>query len=762
MRVRILAFVAGIIIAHRLPILPAPEALAVAAPLALLMLRRRTRVLGCLLCGCLWALARASFALIPPLPVELEGETATIVGVVANIPVGTTTYRKFEFEIEELRSFKQRWTSLGRVQLTWYGRARQLQPGERWHFAVRLRRPYGLLNPGGHDREGHFYQRRIRALGYVVASHRNQRLQPASGWTIDGARMRLAAMLDETLAGSSHAGIVKALALGLRSDLDREQWRVFRRTGTAHLIAISGLHISLVAAFGVFIGGRCWSLSQRLTSKIPAPRVAAVAGLLAALAYAAMSGFAIPAQRAALMVTVVMVGLLSARRLVPSQLFLIALGVVTALDPPAVLAGSLWLSFLAVAFITYSLAGRTGKTPRWCQVIYVQLAVCVGLAPLLAFMFHEHAFIAPVANVIAVPWVSAVVVPLVLSGAFLSCVWPVVGSIFLHGADLALVLLWWLLERLSMLPFAVMDLAIVELWVLLTTVMAALIALMPRGLPGRWTALIWTLPLLFTDLSDPDTGEFWLTVLDVGQGLAVVVQTRSHTLLYDAGPRFGEHSDAGRLVVSPFLRHARIGRLDRVMISHGDNDHAGGADSVLQTVTSGELLSSSADVVGRLRGRSCRRGQRWRWDGVDFTVLHPAPNSRLSGNDRSCVLRISAPGGSALLPGDIEVGAERRLLERNAESLSADILVAPHHGSRISSTPPFIRAVQPGFVVFPIGRGNRFDFPHAEIVARYRRLNAALFATANSGAIEFKVQRQEIVVTEYRTAYRRFWHRASR
>ncbi len=761
MRVRILAFVVGIIVAHMLPALPAPQVLACVLLTALVLLQRRQHMLGWLLCGCVWALARAWFFFSPQLPLQLDGEIATITGVVANIPTGDRLLRRFDFDIAELQSLKRQWTGLGRARLSWYAHAPALEPGERWRLTVRLRGPSGTLNPGGTDREGQLYQYGIKTLGYVVASSRNQRLAVGAGWNVDRLRARLAAAIDDALPTARHVAVIKALALGLRADLSDEQWHVLRRTGTAHLIAISGLHISLVAAFGLMLGVRLWSLSHALTSKVPAQRAGAITGLVAALVYAAMAGFAIPTQRAAVMVSVVMIGMLSARRFAPSQLFLCALAVVLVVDPAAVLAAGFWLSFLAVAFISYSLAGRIGTLSRWQQFVYVQLAVGVGLAPVLAFAFHNNATISPLANLVAVPWVSVVVVPLVLSGVLLVGIWPAAGIVLLRGADLSLVPLWWLLAHLAELPFAIMHMAVVDLSVLLTTLIGAVIALMPRGLPGRWTSVIWLTPLLFSTIPRPAPGEFWLSVLDVGQGLAVVVQTHTHSLLYDAGPRFGKHSDAGRVMVSPFLRHARISALDQVIISHGDSDHAGGASSVLQAISYLEVRSSAPEVLLGRPGRGCASGQRWVWDGVLFAVLHPQRVSHFGRNDRSCVLKISAAGGTALLPGDIESPAEARLLDRGAGRLKADILIAPHHGSRTSSTLDFVQAVDPDFVVFPVGHRNRFGFPHPDVVERYLRVGALGFTTASSGAVMFKVRPRGVVIQEYRLENRRFWHRAA-
>jgi competence protein ComEC len=288
--------------------------------------------------------------------------------------------------------------------------------------------------------------------------------------------------------------------------------------------------------------------------------------------------------------------------------------------------------------------------------------------------------------------------------------------------------------------------------------MGVLLILMPRGIPARWTGLIWLLPLLYTQPSRPAQGEFWFTLLDVGQGLSAVVHTHSHVLVYDTGPRFSKSLDSGEAVVTPYLQHHGIHHVDTVMISHGDSDHIGGLRSLLENVSVGNIITSVPALIQHSQVEACQEDQQWRWDGVDFRVLHPPPGATGQDNDRSCVLRISVEDKAVLVPGDIERAAEARLVYRHAADLRARILVAPHHGSNSSSTPGFLEAVDPDYVLFPVGYRNRFGFPRREVEERYLKRGVAALNVAEEGALRFRIQDRIAPPERYRHIMRRYWH----
>ncbi|MDH5512532.1 MAG: DNA internalization-related competence protein ComEC/Rec2, partial [Gammaproteobacteria bacterium] len=559
----------------------------------------------------------------------------------------------------------------------------------------------------------------------------------------------------EHLPGNDFAGIIVALANGDGRGLDKQQWEVLRRTGTLHLVAISGLHISLIAGVVFFVTRRLWSLPGSTVLRVPAPQFGAVCALLAAGFYAALAGFVVPTQRALIMLTVAMSGILLRRRFPPSQLLAAAGLVVLIHDPLAVMAAGFWLSFAAVGVILLVIQGdRPGKTLAW-KLGYIQWAIALGMLPLMLALFHQVSLAAPVANMLAVPVFDLLAVPLTLLGALLLGIAPEVSGLLFQVAAWLLHLLWQVLEWLAQLPFSQWSQPAPPWWALLAGVVGVMLLLAPRGWPARWVGAMWLLPLLLVRPAVPLPGEVWMTLLDVGQGLAAVVRTHGHTLLFDAGPRYGQF-DTGQAVVEPYLRANGVRRLDALLISHGDNDHTGGAESVLRAFPVYRLLTSDP---GNLSGaQPCQRGQSWNWDGVEFLVLAPDDDGAKRPNDLSCVLRIHSRHGRILLPGDIEAGSEKILVQRWGERLRAEILVAPHHGSKTSSTPGFIEAVAPRHVLFPVGYRNRYRHPHPDVARRYAERGIQLHDSAAAGALEIRLLAGGPVVSAYRDRHRRYWH----
>jgi len=758
-RLGTIAFLVGILLLQSLAHLPSMVWCAAVLPAPWLWRWRRLRPVLLLAGGFLWALLHAGLALNHVLAPDLEGIDLTVVGSVDSIPETRAHARRFEFRVEELRRGGERVAGPRRLRLSWYGRPPAMEAGARWQLRVRLKRPHGFMNPGGFDYEGWLFRHGNGATGYVRRDPGNRRLAPAPWWSLDRLRQGLASRLTAAMHGSANTGVVTALAVGERSGIPPRQWTLLTATGTNHLLAISGLHVGLVAGLAFLLVRLFWSRSRRLTLHLPASKAGAVAALGAALTYAALAGFSLPTQRALIMLMVGMGSLLSQRSAAPGRTLLLALAAVLVFDPLAVLEPGLWLSFGAVAAILYGMGGRVGPGGLWWRFGRVQWLVAVALLPLTLLFFQRSAVVAPLANLLAVPWVSLLVVPVVLLATVLLGVAPAAAHGLLSLADHLLNLFWAGLRVLAALPAGQWYQHAPPLWAVGAGVVGVALLLAPRGFPGRAMGALLLLPLV---LVRPDAalqhGEVRFTLLDVGQGLSAVVRTRHHVLVYDTGPRFSASFDTGAAVVVPYLRQQGLKTVDRVIVSHGDNDHIGGFDSLRAAVP---IDAVQVGVPGLIAGASpCLAGQHWHWDGVAFRILHPPADPAFHRNDRSCVLRVTAPGGTVLIPGDIERRSEAALLRGDPRRLAADILVAPHHGSTTSSTAAFVRAVHPRYVLYPVGYRNRFGFPRPEVTARYRAQGAQRFDTARNGAIMFDIRAAGIPApVTWRQSARHYWNR---
>ncbi len=680
-----------------------------------------------------------------------------IEGYIAEIPQKTERGVRFTFDVTDATRDEREVKIPNRILLNSYTRDRRFGVGEHWRFVVRLKRPHGFQNPGGFDYEGYLFGNGIRATGYIRrAEQPGGLLRHSPVYAIDRLRQGLGNRIRQLLAQHELVGIVVALANGDRRGITDAQWNTLRRTGTNHLMAISGLHIGLVAGFVFFLTRWLWALSGTTVLRWPAPKVAAVAALVAALVYAALAGFSVPTQRAMIMLAVAMGAVLLQRRLPPTYLLAIALMLVLFHDPLSVMGAGFWLSFAAVAVIVLFIHGRTGARIDWRRLGYLQWGIALGLLPLMLVFFQQVSLVGPLANLVAVPVFGLLVVPLTLLGAVGLFFLPAALSGFIFQAALwPLALVWAMLEYLAGLPYSLWVQHSPGYWALACGLIGTAMLLAPAGWPARWLGAVWLLPTFLLRPPAPATAEIWFTLLDVGQGLSAVVRTQTHTLVYDTGPRFSARFDTGRAVVVPYLRSQGIHRIDTLIISHGDNDHIGGAQSVLETLEVVRVLSS---VPARLsNAHACRRGQRWRWDGVDFAILHPPAGSSLRGNNASCVLRVASPYGNVLLPGDIEAKAERELVAHERSQLNASVLVVPHQGSKTSSTEPFVEAVLPQLALFPVGYRNRFGHPHADVKQRYLIHGAQSYESPMHGAVEIRLRRGGIETSSYRERNRKYW-----
>jgi competence protein ComEC len=416
----------------------------------------------------------------------------------------------------------------------------------------------------------------------------------------------------------------------------------------------------------------------------------------------------------------------------PAQALGLAAAVIVLVDPLAVLAAGFWLSFGGVAALRLVLAPRAGERAWWRELPRAQLALSLALLPLTAWLFGQGSLVGPFANLLAVPWIGFVVVPLVVAGSLLLGAVPLLGAPLLHLADLALVPLWRLMEAMAALPAAQHHFPAAPAWAFALSVGGIAWLLSPRGVPARPLGLVLLLPLLVPSREVLPAGAFSLLLVDVGQGLSVLVRTRSHVLLFDAGARYPSGFDLGEAAVAPALHALGIGHVDRLVISHGDNDHAGGARSVALDFTP-SLAEGGEPGRAAIPLQACHAGEAWHWDGVDFRLLGPPSPPPTQGNDRSCVLQIEGAHASALLPGDISRRQEPAVAAAAASARHPLVLVVPHHGSNGSSSAAFLDTLQPDLALVSTGYRNRFGHPHPAVRERYRERGIPLADTAQAG-----------------------------
>jgi competence protein ComEC len=729
--------------------------------------------------GFAWAQLRAWHRLQSQLPSSCEQQVITVEGVIVGVPERDARGQHVDFAIE--RSFKADCPLPTRVRLHLYQQSYRgasptaspalplLKAGERWQWRVRLKRPHATRNPHGFDYAARSLANQIGAGGSIVAKAPMRRLQPLV-WQPSALvaywRASVGNRIQNVLGDTPQSAVLRALVIGDDSKIARSDWQLFVDTGVNHLVSISGLHITMLASLGYLFVGWLWRLRPDWALRIPSRLAAGTGGALVAIAYAALAGFSIPTQRTLFML-LTMMAMLSLKQRVPfSWVLSAAVWVVLVLDPWAVTAAGFWLSFGAVAILAFALGGRLGPARWWRNALQTQWVITLAFVPVLMFLFNQLSLISPLANGLAIPVVSLAVVPLAIAGAILPL------DFLLHFSAT----LWeWCAQGLYWLrqwPGAVWYLPTPSLWAWCLAMTGMLVWLMPRGWSLRWAGLVLWLPLLLPTHPLLQPGQMRVTVLDVGQGLSVLVQTANHTMLYDAGPAYNEESDAGQRIVLPYLRHLGVRQLNTAVISHDDNDHSGGMVSVLAGVPANKLLSSltpDADFFRQMQAmphvpalpqQPCHQGQQWQWDQVTFRVLSPAKEAAadLKDNNKSCVIKVTSAHGSLLLTGDIEKEAERWLLEAAPDQLATTVMTMPHHGSKTSSTPAFVNATQPAIAIATVGYLNRFGHPKAEVIARYEAHETQILRSDNDGAVLMDfLSGEKPVVRRWRQVEPRYW-----
>jgi len=799
------AFVAGDLLVQQWAALPPPQVFVLAGFLALLpvalaarlyshrLSRRRmaatvlagaaSLVLGVALTG-----LRADARLADALSFADEGRDIRVQGVVATLPAAFDGGLRFTANIEQVLPATDSAAAFAvpnHVALTWYGAGSPgtpaILPAQRWEWTLRMHRPHASVNPAGFDAEAWMFEQDVRAQASVRtgAHEAPPRLLAERVWQfnplVDRARAELRERLQKLLQGRRYASVIVALVMGDQGGIGEDDWALFNRTGISHLVSISGLHITMIAALAALLAGVLWRRSPHLLRLATVPVVRAVAAIVGALAYCLLAGWGVPAQRTLLMLSVVALGRCWRAQLGAAAILAWAAVLVCLWDPWAVLAAGFWLSFGAVACIFLVSSGVVAPPPGWRNAlregVRIQAAITVGQVPLTLAIFGQVSLVAPAANAVAIPLVSYVVAPLALVGAALAACGDMpagAASLLLAAAESVFGVLALILQWLTAPQWSWIALPLPPAGVLAVAAAGSAWLLAPRGWPMRWLGLCGLLPLFVWPVQRPAAGELWVSALDVGQGMAVVLETADHVVVFDTGPRYSADADAGSRVLVPYLRARGLNHVDTLIVSHPDIDHAGGARSVLRML-SVDLVWTSIAPGHRLLGGTprlmrCEAGQRLALGELSLEMLHPDTalyeQARASTNARSCVVLASVGAHRVLLTGDIPARQEQQMIARalaTGRSLRVSLMLAPHHGSHSSSSAALITATAPQWVSMQLGYRNRYGHPHAAVLERYRAQGAVITRSDENGAVQWRFTDAGTAVERWRRDHARYW-----
>lgn len=718
---------------------------------------------------------RSAAILADHLPEDAMGRNIRLVGVVESLPDRTARGQRFLFNVEEVetpvhvppRIQLSVWNAVQETDAAERSGVQQVRAGERWAFTVRLKRPHGLANPHGYDVEARLFESGIRATGYVKTGERIDAFVPGVATSIAFMRQSIRDRFEQVLPAEEfpEAGILTALAIGDQKAIPGPLWQVFAKTGTTHLMSISGLHVTLFSGLVGWLVAALWRRMPRRVAHFPAQKVGIFCGWFAAAFYTLIAGAGIPALRTLFMLSVGAIAILTGRHISVARILLLALVAVLLLDPWAGMSPGFWLSFVAVGLLLWAALAEHVATEQhrsWRQRLRLwirgfgrtQWAVTIGTLPFLLLFFSQFSLISPLTNAVAIPWVSGVVTPLTI----LALIVPWDGLLYLSNALMTPLLAF--LEWSADLPLAIWHAPAPTPISFVLAFVGALLWLMPAGLPGRGLAVFLCLPMLIPKADAVPAGQVRIDVLDVGQGLAVVVRTREHSLLYDTGPYYSSAADAGVRVIVPYLRAVGIDRLDGLVVTHRDTDHSGGAMSVLESMPVGWVADAPgthfAEVTPGVRSKPCLAGRSWIWDGVNFQFLHPSASKDLASldtNHQSCVLRVSVGEASMLLTSDIELVDEQQLVARGL--LPSQVLLVPHHGSGTSSSELLLDTVQPEIAIVPVGYRNRYRHPKPSVMESYEARKIDVYRTDTDGMV--RVELPAMTVSAYRREHRRYW-----
>ncbi len=745
------AFVLGVCLLQRMPYLPSLVWLGAILLLVIYAgsrcVRRRAVwvVLALLITGFCYADMRAQWRMADRLQPALEGRFLEAEGYVASLPQATRFGCRFVFV--PTRLITPDVVLPGKIQLSWYGDPWRVKAGERWRLLIKAKRPHGTANPGGFDLESWFLQQGIGATATVRHG------QKMAGMPATAGLVRMRAMLRDrvitALPESSYTGVIVALTVGDQSGISPEQWQRFAKTGITHLISISGLHITLLAGLAAGMVSWVWRRIPFLVSRIGAPRAALLAGVGTALCYAALAGLAVPTQRTLFMLATMAWCLWRAKPAALSSIWACALWVVVLIDPFAVLSVGFWLSFLTVGVLLWAGGNRMAPESKWRGWISAQYAATLGSMPILLVVFGQLSLVSPIANAIAIPAVGMLITPLALAGLLDP------SGYLLQGAAQLLAWVDWFLQICVSQTWAPNSFTPPPVWALFPAALGVLLLLAPRGLPGRPLGVLLLLPLFVIRPEPLPYGSYRATVLDVGQGLSILIETRHSATLFDTGIA----ANAERVIL-PALRTAGRKQLERLLLSHNDTDHVGSAETLLSLFPVSKILHGLPEGLTWLQPfqnrRPCRAGEGWRQDGINFYLLWPPKGfSSKQDNAHSCILLIDNGKHRMLIPADLGGVEEIRLLAAGLPQ--ADILVAGHHGGKGSSSLSLINALQPKFAVFSVGYRNHFGHPRSDTLQRFSSAGARNLRTDYSGAVVFDVG-NSIKLLQWREAHKRYWY----
>jgi competence protein ComEC len=753
-----LSFLLGILLFQTSKVLP-PYYYLLLVPVCIYLSRRYPTVLPLLFVtiGFAWSFLFSAYIIYPSLSSQLEGEDIHVTGEVAEIKSQSHQFSRFVFEIDKA-SIKQLNSQVPeKVILSWYQPQQKIHPYQPCDFVIRLKKIWGYSNPGGVDYEKNMFIAGIGARGYVRSGQCDglnftDIKQPS-------LRQRWIDRFQLIAPRYQYADLMQALTFGERGEIEQRQWQVLRETGTSHLLAISGLHLSAISVVMFFLVNRIVRCNAWVCERIPAQSIAAVFAMIAAFFYAYLAGFSLPTQRALIMVAVGLFAILLRKPVINIPILSCALLLVLIINPLSVLSAGFWMSFLAVMFIFVILKSTQGKSKLF-RIIAVQCYLGFALFPISLLFFSQASIISPVVNLIAIPLVSFVLLPLLLVTQVMFLFDLAISDPMFTSLDKMFYWLWWGLQQFAEFEYSSLQFTPRILGVI-SYELGLFMLVQFKGMPTRHLAWVLLAGLFLIKEPQLSQGQMRLTVLDVGQGLAQVIETKNHVLIYDAGVRSPSGFNTGDAVVLPYLKLHSIPKVDLAIVSHNDNDHSGGMHSLISHGTITDLMvSNRPELYDFEHTRLCRAGNEWQWDGVDFKILHPPIIWQSNDNNRSCVLQINHAAGKILVTGDIEKSAEEWLISQYGDNLASDIIIAPHHGSKSSSSYRFVDLVHPQTVVFSAGYRNRYGFPHATITQRYEEIGAQLVDTVRQGAVTFLFDANEglQMQTGYRQGSKRYWH----
>jgi competence protein ComEC len=675
----------------------------------------------------------------------LPKETITLVGKISNLPIHKHDKVKFSLNIKEIQNN----SPLKRILVSWYKSEEELQVGQIWQLEVKLKPIHGYNNPGSFDyskwlfRHGYDATATVRK-GKLITPQFNDILTQ-----INLLRASISQLIDVKFQSPRVQALIKALTIGDKSQISYEDSQLFQDTGTAHLIAISGLHIGLMAFLGVLFGRLLFYFLAN--EKFNRFKVEAIFAIVLAAFYALLAGLSVPTIRALVMIVVFSIAYALNKQINRWQAWSIALITILIFDPLSVLDVGFWFSFTAVAVLMFAFSGRKFSHNKIITFAKAQWVILIGLMPIMILVFGKINLLTPLANLMVLPLASLLLIPLMFA-AFMTYLFSNTLANFLFELVETLAqLLFAILDELQQLNFLSLSISHIGTITILSVSLMTLILLLPKLFRWRYLSLLLIFPVIFSMPKTLKTKEFQVIVLDVGQGLSIVVKSAKHTLIYDTGAKYDTGFNLASVVVIPYLHSLGINNIDKLLLSHQDNDHAGGVKELMAEFPEMQVY----DVNGEYH--ACKKGLSWQWDEVSFEVLSPYNITPYMGNNSSCVLKISSQLGSILFTGDIEEPIEYRLLHQSKAKLTSDVLVIPHHGSKTSSSQDFIQQVNPKIALNSSGYSNQFNHPHPMIRQRYIDNGIRFYDTQERGMIELLFSKIGISIEQYSDINPHFW-----